>query len=148
MFVNTKHRYYFCKLSKSQWETWHGDLNHTEAERMTRLSGALTFLRRRGLFAEHFIHQSVARVTHTDGLIITKSWDTVRQIRTSHDEYHVIGFSDLVDLWVIKIKSPRSFAHVERQDQVNRERNTDKAARECWKFVYSTVNNKIVWFFK
>ena len=28
--------------------------------------------------------------------------------------------SDLVDLWVIKIKSPRSFAHVVRRDHVNR----------------------------
>ena len=33
---------------------------------------------------------------------------------------HVTGFSDLVDLWVIKIKSPWSFAHVIRRDHVNR----------------------------
>ena len=52
---------------------------------------------------------------------------------------HVIWFSDLVDLWVITIKSLWSFAHVVRWDHVNRARNTDHAARTCEKFVYSTV---------
>ena len=38
----------------------------------------------------------------------------------------VIGISDLVALWVIKIKkSPWSFAHVVRRDQVNKARNVD-----------------------
>ena len=36
---------------------------------------------------------------------------------------HVIGFSDLRGLWVIKIKSLWSFAHVLRGDHVNRARN-------------------------
>ena len=43
-------------------------------------------------------------------------------------------------------KSPWSFAHVVRQDHVNRARNADHAARTCEKFTYSIVkNNKIVW---
>ena len=53
---------------------------------------------------------------------------------------HVTRFSDLVDLWVIKIKKSQwSFAHVVHRDQVNRARNTDDAARTCERFVYSTV---------
>ena len=52
---------------------------------------------------------------------------------------HMIRFSDLVDLWVIMIKSLWSFAHVVRRDQVNRSRNTDHAARTCKIFVYSIV---------
>ena len=52
---------------------------------------------------------------------------------------HVIGSSDLVDLWVIKIKSLWSFAHVVRRDHVNRARNADHAARTCERFVYSIV---------
>ena len=51
----------------------------------------------------------------------------------------VIEFSDLVDLWVIEILKLWSFAHVVHQDQVNRERNTEQAARGCWKSVYSVV---------
>ena len=50
-----------------------------------------------------------------------------------------IGFSDLVDLWGIRIKSPRSFAHLVRRDHVNRARNADQAARTCERFVYSVV---------
>ena len=52
---------------------------------------------------------------------------------------HVIGFSDLVDLWVIKIKSLWSFARVVRRDHVNRARNADHTARACEMFVYSIV---------
>ena len=59
---------------------------------------------------------------------------------------HVIGISDLVDLWVIKIKSLWSFAHVVRRDHVNRARNTDHAARTCERFVlFYGQNNKTVW---
>ena len=50
-----------------------------------------------------------------------------------------IGFSDLVDLWGIRIKSPRSFAHLVRRDHVNRARNAYQAARTCERFVYSVV---------
>ena len=42
--------------------------------------------------------------------------------------YHVTGFSDLADLWVIN-KSLRSFVHVVHPDHVNRTRNADHAAR-------------------
>ena len=52
---------------------------------------------------------------------------------------HAFGFSDLVDLWVIKIKSPRSFAHVVRQDHVAQ--STKRRSREPG--VYSQ-NNKIL----
>ena len=58
-------------------------------------------------------------------------------LQTSFNQF--IGFSDLVDLWVIEIKSPWSFAHVVSQDHVNRARNSDQAARTCERFVYSTV---------
>ena len=51
----------------------------------------------------------------------------------------VIGFYDPVDLWVIKIKSPWSFAKVVRRDRVNRARNADNAARTRERFVYSIV---------
>ena len=54
-------------------------------------------------------------------------------------KHHVIGFSDLVDLWVINIKSPCAFARVVRRDHVNRARNADHAARTCERFVYSIV---------
>ena len=47
----------------------------------------------------------------------------------------VIGVSDLVDLWVIKIKSPWSFSRVVRQNQVNRARTADHTARTCERFV-------------
>ena len=50
----------------------------------------------------------------------------------------------LCSLWVIKIKSLWSFAHVVCQDHVNRVRNADHAARTCEKFVYLTV--KIIRF--
>ena len=53
--------------------------------------------------------------------------------------HHVIGFSGLVDLWVIKIKSLWSFARVVRRDHVNRARNADHTARACEMFVYSIV---------
>ena len=39
--------------------------------------------------------------------------------------------SDLADLWVIKIKSPWTFARVVRRDHVNRAGNADHAARTC-----------------
>ena len=57
---------------------------------------------------------------------------------------HVIGFSALFDLWVIKIKKgPWSFAHIyvhaAHRDQANRARNTDQAARSYERFVYSIV---------
>ena len=54
--------------------------------------------------------------------------------------------SDLVDLWVIKIKSPRSFAYVIRWNHVNRARNADQAARTCEAVCMSySQNNKIFW---
>ena len=40
---------------------------------------------------------------------------------------HVIRFSDLVGLWVIKIKTLWCFAHVVRRDHVNRAWNTNAA---------------------
>ena len=52
---------------------------------------------------------------------------------------HVTGFSDLVDLWVIKIKSPWSFAHVVRRDHVNR-----TTRREHTKGLFRS-QKKIVW---
>ena len=55
---------------------------------------------------------------------------------------HVIRFSDLVDLWVIKIKGPWSFAHVVHRDLVNGARN---AARTCERFVYSIV--ELTWLY-
>ena len=57
----------------------------------------------------------------------------------------MIGLSDHIDLWVSKInKSLWSFAHV-RQDQVRELRNTDHAARGCWKSVYSVVKITRLW---
>ena len=51
----------------------------------------------------------------------------------------VIGLSDVVDLWVIKIKSPWSFAHVVCKSQVNRAQNAYHAVRTCERFVYPIV---------
>ena len=48
--------------------------------------------------------------------------------------YHAIGFSDLVQLLVIKIKR-LSFAQVVRRDRVSRARNTDYAVKTCEIFV-------------
>ena len=42
---------------------------------------------------------------------------------------HVIGLSDLIDLWVVKIKTLLTIAYVVRRDQVNRARNADQAAK-------------------
>ena len=47
--------------------------------------------------------------------------------------------SDLVGLWVIKIKSPCSFAHVVRRDHMKSARNAVQAARTCARFVYSRI---------
>ena len=44
-----------------------------------------------------------------------------------------------IDLWVIKIKSLWSFAHVVYRDQVNWARNADHAETGCEGFVYSKV---------
>ena len=53
---------------------------------------------------------------------------------------HVIGSSDLVDLWVSnKNQSVWSFARVVRRDHVNRARHADHAARACDRFAYSIV---------
>ena len=52
---------------------------------------------------------------------------------------HLIGISDLVDLWVIKIKSLLSFAHAVRRDHVNRARNADHVATTCEWFAYFIV---------
>ena len=46
---------------------------------------------------------------------------------------HVIAFSDLVHLWVIKIKSPWSFAHVIRRDHVSRARKCRSRSENMWK---------------
>ena len=60
--------------------------------------------------------------------------------------YHVIRFYDLVDLWVIKIKSLWSFARVVHREQVNRARNADHAAKTCERFcLFCSQNNKIFW---
>ena len=57
---------------------------------------------------------------------------------STRDLYRV--FSDLVDLWVIKIKKrPWSFAHIVRRNHVNRTQNADHAARTCERFVYPIV---------
>ena len=48
----------------------------------------------------------------------------------------MIRFSKLTDLWVIKIKSQWSFAHILHRDQVNSTQNADHAARTCKRFVY------------
>ena len=67
---------------------------------------------------------------------LTKQMDHV----VSKPGFHVIGFSDIVDLWEIKIKkSPWSFAHVVRRDHVNRARNANHAARTYERFVYCRV---------
>ena len=57
---------------------------------------------------------------------------------------HVIGCSELVDLWIIKNnnnkkESLRTFAHVVRRDHVSRARNADQTARICQRFLYSMV---------
>ena len=52
--------------------------------------------------------------------------------------YHVIGFSDLADLWV-DLLICRSFAHIVRRDHVNRARNANHAVKTCERFVYSIV---------
>ena len=56
----------------------------------------------------------------------------------SSRESHVIGFADLVDLWVTKIKAYDPLRAV-RRDHVNKARNTDHAARTCERFVNSIV---------
>ena len=50
---------------------------------------------------------------------------------------HVIRFSDLVDLWVIKVKCLWSFARVMRRNHLNS--TWDHAARTCERFMYSVV---------
>ena len=57
--------------------------------------------------------------------------------------FHVIRFSDLVGLWVIKIKNLWCFAHVVRRDHVNRAWNTNEA--RTWKlFFFCCQNSKIM----
>ena len=60
----------------------------------------------------------------------------------------VIRFSNRVDLWVIKIKSPWSLAHVLRRDHVNKAWNADYAARTCEKSVYSIVKETTFYDYK
>ena len=51
-----------------------------------------------------------------------------------------IGFSDLFDLWVIKIKKNLcSFAHGVRWEYLNRARTTNHVVRTCEMFVHSIV---------
>ena len=50
---------------------------------------------------------------------------------------HVIGCSDFVDLWVIKIKKPMILCA--RSTSISREQSTKHGARTCEKFVYSIV---------
>ena len=59
----------------------------------------------------------------------------------NHNTTNLIGFSDLFDLWVIKIKSPRSFAHVVRRDHANRHGTKRRSRRDSMpeRFVYSIV---------
>ena len=60
--------------------------------------------------------------------------------------HHVTGFSNLVDLWVIKTKkSLWSFAHVVLRDHVDGARNAYQAARTCEKFLFYR-QNKILWW--
>ena len=53
-------------------------------------------------------------------------------------------FSGLIDLWVIEIKSPGSFAHVHvvRRNHVNGARNADQAARTCERFGWQKERNR------
>ena len=51
----------------------------------------------------------------------------------------MIGFSDLVDQWVIKIKCLQSFARVVLEEKMNKARNTDHVARTYEMFIYSIV---------
>ena len=53
------------------------------------------------------------------------------------------SFFDLVDLWVIKIKSLWSFAHVVRRDHVNRARNAD-TQREYAKGLFYSQDYMII----
>ena len=53
---------------------------------------------------------------------------------------HVIGFSDLVDLWVIKIQKPMILCRRSTSCLVTRARNTDHTVRTCEMFVYLIVN--------
>ena len=48
---------------------------------------------------------------------------------------HMIGLTNLLDSWVIKIKSLWAFAHVVRRDHVNSTRNAAQAVRTCDRFV-------------
>ena len=59
--------------------------------------------------------------------------------------YHVIGYCDLVDLWVIKIKRLWSFACLVCRDHVNstkRRSHSKNLWKVCW---FCSQNNKIVW---
>ena len=58
---------------------------------------------------------------------------------------HVVGFSHLVELWVIKIKSPWFFAHVVRPDHVNSTKlksSSENMRKVC---LFYSQNNIIVW---
>ena len=55
------------------------------------------------------------------------------------DVLHVIEISDLVDLWVIKIKKSMILCALSTSRSSNRARNAHEAARTYESFVYSTV---------
>ena len=56
------------------------------------------------------------------------------------EKNHLIGFSDLVDLWVIKIKKPMILcACSTSRSSEQSTKNTDHTVRVCERFVYSVV---------
>ena len=57
---------------------------------------------------------------------------------------HVIGCSDLVDLWVTKIK--KSIILCASSSQVDKTRSADHAARTCKRFVYSILTTRFYYY--
>ena len=70
---------------------------------------------------------------------LTSRYIDLEQEVRAQVSYHVIWFSDLADLWVIKIKSLWSFARVVHRDHVNRARKANHVARACERFVHFIV---------
>ena len=109
----------------------------------TFLTKVFTFLK---LISPTLPDESRIKASSTD---VWQTWERKKQefmIECNQDNkritstyFHVVEFSDLVELWVIKRKSPWSFAHVERQDHVNSVRNADHVASVRERFVYSIV---------
>ena len=70
---------------------------------------------------------------------LTSRYIDLEQEVRAQVSYHAIWFSDLADLWVIKIKSLWSFARVVHRDHVNRARKANHVARACERFVHFIV---------